>query len=513
MITVVTPFSRRQNIELMANVLKGKANWTVLIDDESLRPLFPDWVTVKLYELPPPVDPKYKYDFMPSNRLFNMFLDEGIDDEIQYMILCDDDSVEPRFFEKIPTDDVVICSMKRGDNPIQGNYCAYPTTTLLAHPDNMQVACVAGEQLIIKGKILKNYRYGESAVGDGEMVVKVVAENHVTYVPNAYVLFNYFENGRYNNFRRKPLVLFIGDYYCAANPNLGLSEWEGNIWASLDSTDLVDIARFHFDKYFYHTGKRGDEAVLERIYQINPDLVVMILYKPLGSDPTVISQEVVDIIANHKKIPIVTIWGDLEIEEQRDLAKIMAPYCSKVVGTASKEIVEGLGYKYMHVPKDSKFFNNPGLFRDIDVVFSGSFGYGRDDRREVLQHLIDNDIKLLAGGSEGGEHLTVQEYTSRYKRAKLALSFSRVAGRNVVNARPFEVMSCGALLLEQDSPELAKLYTPYYDYVPWDDKEDLLKKVKYYLSHPVAREGIAANGQKKTEERYSAKTFWEEVLK
>lgn len=308
--------------------------------------------------------------------------------------------------------------------------------------------------------------------------------------------------------RNKPLVIFVGDYFCAANPRMGKSEWEGNIWASLDSTGLADILTFHMDKYYYHYRKRGDEALLHEIKIRKPDYVVIVLYKPLGSDPTVMGISTLASI----NVPIIAIWGDLEASEQRLLAKQVEPFCSKVIGTANKEVVEGLGYTYMHVPKDSRVFNNPNKERDIDVLFNGSFGYGREERREVLQYLIDKGIKLVAGGSEGGDHFTTEEYADRYKRAKIAISFSQARGMNVVNARPFEAMSCGAMLLEQESPELAKLYTEGVDYGVWKTKEDLYEKVCYYLSNDNERNQIANNGYRKTQELYSAKTFWEKVL-
>jgi glycosyltransferase involved in cell wall biosynthesis len=488
-ITVVTPFSRRENLELMANHLKGKCNWVVLINEDIQ---FPDWVTVKRYEIP-----ELPQGACRSNWLFNKYIEEGLDDETQYMILCDDDHVEEGYFDKIPNEDVVVTSMHRG------------LDVLIARRENMSIGRVGGEQVIVKGKILKHYRYGLSPVGDGEMIEQMFARQKFTYVPDAYVLFNYLEDGRHLGFRRKPLVLFVGDAYCAGNPNMGKSEWESNIASSLDSSGVADVVTFNFDKYYFHTGRRGDEALLERIDELKPDYVVLIIYKEPASDPTVISEETISKI----NVPIISIWGDLEASEQVDLAKSLEKYMYKVVGTANKSVVEGLGYTYMHVPKDHRIFNNPNKERDIDVLFNGSFGYGREERREVLQYLLDKGIKLVAGGSEGGDHFTTEEYADRYKRAKIAISFSQARGMNVVNARPFEAMSCGAMLLEQKSEELAKLYTEGIDYDVWITKEDLYQKICYYLEHERERESIASAGCTKTQELYSDKTFWEQIIK
>ncbi len=460
MITVITPFSRKENKDFYLNLLKGKANWTVLIDEDIS---FPDWVTVKRYE-------KQKDNI--GNRHINRFISEGLEPETQYMVLCDDDSLEPDFFSKIPNEDVVYVSMQRTDKE-QKHWVWDDWTTRQGHwedgidlleakPENLKIARVGGEQFIVKGKILKNYRYGLNPVGDGECVIKIAQEEKITYVPEARVYFNYFEDGRWKSFKRKKTVLFICDYYCASNPKMGISEWETGLWKSLESLDEYEIARFHPDKYYHTTGKHCDEALLQAIDRVKPDYVVAVIYKALGT-PVTISLPTLSSI----NCPIISIWGDLEADEQQALCKGLEIFFWKIVATANKSVADRFGYTYLHVPRDSRIFNNPTKERDIDIVFSGSYGYGREERQEAMLHLLNNGIKLVHGGSEGGDHFTTEEYADRYKRAKLALSFSKARGMNVVNARPFEAMSCGAMLLEQESLELAKLYTPFVDYVPW----------------------------------------------
>ncbi len=518
MITVVTPFRRIENLPYLEKILKDKVNWVILqAKDEPVVDV--PWATVKQYEVAKD---------QRSNRLFNAFISEGLEPETQYMILCDDDSVEEGFFDMIPDNDVVCVSMKRSDRAInhvvwsdyekQLGHWENSVDVLIADPKNMHPGAVGGEQLIMKGKALRNFRYGLSNIGDGQMAVKVAEEYPITYLPDVFVLFNYFEDGRYESFKRekgertKPVILFIGDYWCAGQPKMGLSEWEGNIWSSLESTGLAEVARFHFDKFYYHTGLRADQALIDRIQEIQPDYVVLIIYKPLGSDPTVMHKSTLGVI-HEMKIPIITIWGDLEAQQQRDIAESVKPFIWKGYGTANKACVESLGFKYMHVPKDPRIWNNPGLERDIDVLFLGSYGLGREERQKALQYLIDNGIKLAVGGSEGRDHFSTEQYANGYKRAKIAISFSRAHGLNVVNARVFEAMNCGAMLLEQESPELANLYTKDVDYKEWINEVDLLEKIRYYLEHESERKSIAEAGEKKTKELYSAKIFWEEALK
>jgi len=510
MITVVTPFQRKENLPYLEKLYKDKVNWVVLIDDDSL--IFPDWVTVRKFDKPPKT-------LAPSNYLINEYIaTTKLDPEMQYMVLCDDDAVEDGFFDKIPNEDVVLVSMQRNDIPQRHvvwddwykklGHFEDGVDLLEAKPENLKMAKVGGEQLILKGKVLRRFRYGLGPNGDGEMVLKVAEEYPITYVPDAKIYFNYFEDGRWQAFRRKPLVLFIGDYFCAATPKMGKSEWENGLVDSLDASGVADVLRFNPDRYFYEYGKRADEAVLDAVKRYKPDYVVLVLYKAPGSDQTVIS---LDTIANIGA-PLITIWGDLEAEEQLWMARGLQPMCHKIVCTANKAIADRFGFTYLHVPKDPRIFNDPNKTRDIDVVFSGSYGYGREERQKYMNHLLTNGIKLVHGGSEGGDHFTTEEYADRYKRAKIALSFSQARGMNVVNARVFEAMNCGAMLMEQESLELAKLYTPYVDYVPWTTEDDLLTKVRYYLEHDSERLSIAQSGCKKTQELYSAKTFWSKVL-
>jgi hypothetical protein len=516
MITVITPFQRKENLDFLIKVLEGKCNWVILYDNPELHGIFPEWSTPIALTIPDGIESR-------SNYLLNTFFATA-DDETQYMVLCDDDSVEERFFDKIPNEDVVCVSMKRGDRDEKHLVWDDWTTktghyedgidVLTASSENMKPACVGGEQLICKGKVLKEFQYGigdstEILPGDYIFIMEVIEKYPPIYVPDAYVLFNYFEDGRFDSFKRKPIVLFIGDFYCAGVPAMGKSEWEGNLWASLESTELANVGRFHFDKYYYATGKKGDEALLERIVEIKPDYTVLIMYKQPSADPTVPNLETIKQLPN-----LITIWGDLEAEEQRELHNLLKPYCIATYGTASKVACESVGAKYMHVPKDPRVFNNPNKERDIDVLFNGSFGYGREERTEVLQYLIDNGIKLVAGGSEGADHFTTEEYADRYKRAKIAISFSRARGMDVVNARPFEAMLCGSLVLSQDSEEMKKLWDEGADYWSWRSKEELLEQIIRFQTYDMGL-GISTreNGQEKTQELYSAKTFWEEVLK
>lgn len=207
-ITVLTPFSRIQNKDFLLKDFEGKCNWVILqAEDEPVIDL-PAWVTVKRYAL----------DKGPSisNRLLNEFFKEANLDT-QYAVICDDDSIEEGFFEKIPNEDVVCVSMKRMDYPVKhivwdnwamktGHY-EYGPDILWAHPENMRVASIGGEQLICKGKVLRECFYGvedstADVPGDFAFIRDVLSKYPIFFVPEAMVLFNYYEDGRFKGFKR-----------------------------------------------------------------------------------------------------------------------------------------------------------------------------------------------------------------------------------------------------------------------------------------------------------------------
>ena len=73
-------------------------------------------------------------------------------------------------------------------------------------------------------------------------------------------------------------------------------------------------------------------------------------------------------------------------------------------------------------------------------------------------------------------------------------------------------MACGAMLIEQDSPEIGKLFEENKDFKMWKTKVDLLETIRYYLSHEEERSQISQNGQRKIEDSYSASKFWSSAL-
>ena len=63
-----------------------------------------------------------------------------------------------------------------------------------------------------------------------------------------------------------------------------------------------------------------------------------------------------------------------------------------------------------------------------------------------------------------------------------------------VPLRCFEIIGCGGLLLSNYQAGFADVFEDGHEYVCYESKDDLLKKIDYLLSHEDERAEIARNG-------------------
>lgn len=316
----------------------------------------------------------------------------------------------------------------------------------------------------------------------------------------------------------RPKILFVLTKWAGGNPDHGLSAYEESYWQSLQTCDLADIALFHPDEYYLtHHKTRAEQALIDKCIEEKPDLIFTIM---LAGDyyafcnPT---DKALEIIRDQLKIPVVVTFGDFQVPFVLDFAHQLEPYVHAIIGTGSTspiiKVAKPHKFLYSWVPKDARYFYNPGYERDIPITFSGS-RKPRPDRVKRFEALEAAGIDVLLTGGEYEVHLSTEEYANVYQRAKIALSFCHSFRHYfVTNARTFEVTLCGAMLLEEEGYETAKLFTPYEDYVPFTTNKDLIDKIRYYLAHEDERERIATNGCNKSQQWYTARQFWELVIR
>jgi hypothetical protein len=193
---VVMPFSRPYMIEELIRIF-GKERLNLLIFENQVFECSSDW--------PIPIIVSYqkvKEDI--CYHKINQFIKTNIIvDDDYYWCMCDDDSIEDGVLSAIENmnNDITFISMKRGDAVPEGLplLSQHPTNTLYANPESICIGGIGLEQMIIKGKIFKKLLFNvRSHTADGQMAMFLKDRYPIKYEPNLFVLFNYFQEGRWN---------------------------------------------------------------------------------------------------------------------------------------------------------------------------------------------------------------------------------------------------------------------------------------------------------------------------
>jgi hypothetical protein len=167
---------------------------------------------------------------------------------------------------------------------------------------------------------------------------------------------------------------------------------------------------------------------------------------------------------------------------------------------------------------ESPSYDPNGLFRpsknkDIDVSFMGLIGSYRDYRKQYIDFLKSSNINYSFSSDETRDsQISNQEYADILSRSKIGLNFSYSVDRHQLKGRVFETMLSGAMLLESANDQIKELFNENTEFVAFTDKEDLLKKINYYLDHDSERENIAYNGRKKVLDCYNGQQYWDAIF-
>ena len=84
-----------------------------------------------------------------------------------------------------------------------------------------------------------------------------------------------------------------------------------------------------------------------------------------------------------------------------------------------------------------------------------------------------------------------------FKQSKINLNITLRSIKSGIPLRAIDIMGCGGFLLSNFQSEFLDFFVPGEDFVFYDSKEDLLRKIDYYLCHDDERRAIARNGHDK----------------
>ena len=112
-------------------------------------------------------------------------------------------------------------------------------------------------------------------------------------------------------------------------------------------------------------------------------------------------------------------------------------------------------------------------------------------------------------------HGSVDSYSEMplvFKQSKINLNITLRSIQNAIPLRAFDIMGAGGFLLTNFQAEFLDFFVPGEDFIYYEDKEDLLKKIDYYLIHEDERAAIAKNGHDKVAAAHTYRHRVKEML-
>jgi hypothetical protein len=231
-----------------------------------------------------------------------------------------------------------------------------------------------------------------------------------------------------------------------------------------------------------------------------PDVYVWIdpaaRYFPLGIEdlPIPTACYVVDVHLGHWRQAVARFFDAVFVAQQE-----YAAVYRQALGHSQVQWLPLAASSQVHYPRQ--------LPRIYQVGFVGNIlrSHQRTPRARRLTRIAaqftTNDLK---------RRYTPEEVGQVYNQSQIVFN---VCLNRDVNMRVFEATACGALLLtDANAAGLADLFNLGQEVVTYQNDEDLMEKLNYYLTHATEREAIAQAGRQRTQREHTYRLRAEQIL-
>jgi len=331
-------------------------------------------------------------------------------------------------------------------------------------------------------------------------------------------------------------ILYIAPKYHQGNPALGASFEYCNFYSSLLKTYPHEIEYFPFDQILKKGKKFMNRELLRTVADLKPDLC----FFSLVDDE--IEKAVIGKITKELNIKPLAWFGDDEWRFNSH-SRRYAPFFSFIVSTDPKaeEKYRRIGYQnIIHVSSavNTDDYRPTRNNKNIDVSFVGSFN---KERGRIISAIQNSGINLVVHGAGWlAGRVSQEEMVDLISRSKIGLSLNPpsfyVGLKSIarllfkrphfnrsplairpdfwnflsnwkewqqkkipqLKARTFEIAACRTLTMTEYVPGLEHCYKLEKEIITYKNRDNLIKKIKYYLGHPKEREAIALAGYKRT---------------
>ena len=322
-------------------------------------------------------------------------------------------------------------------------------------------------------------------------------------------------NNRFSGKKLNVIILTYADHSFVKNNSIDVLREFGEVFL------YVMTPKTH-EKDWYTKKQKVNESMLDFVYKITKDNKIDVIVCHLSGHSTtpVILEKIREL-----NIPIVNESLDDEVKFRsrkgkdgyyrgmKDICKFFDVSLTTSKNAIVKYLVEGGNPIYKNYSGNENIYKNLETKKEFDVSFIGQ-GYGI--RKEYIDFLLKNKINVYTKGPGWPSGFaTDEEMVKIFNKSKIVLGFSTVGKGDdvyILKGRDFEVPLTGSFYITGYHSELKEYYDLERDIETYISKEELLKKVIYYLNNEAEREKIAYRGYRKCIEKYTAKKSYEKLF-
>jgi len=271
---------------------------------------------------------------------------------------------------------------------------------------------------------------------------------------------------------------------------------------------------FDFLSEYQQSGREQmQNALLEQVKLICPNIILFALYKH-EFDPDFITS--LQTFSHTFCFFMDDTWRIAHVKKYA--------LCFSAFSTTSHigEITyKEIGLKHANFLPDgvnTDLFQCRNQSRDIDISFIGSW---HAQRQWIVNRLRKAGLNISTYGSRWPKQsLSLNEMIDVLNRSKISLNLSNSTSwdcryflqypRGIINTfrshkkgeqikgRHFEIPACGAMQISFYTPGLGSIFQIDKEIVVFNDIEELIHQVRFYLKYPEERERIAQAGYERT---------------
>lgn len=168
----------------------------------------------------------------------------------------------------------------------------------------------------------------------------------------------------------------------------------------------------------------------------------------------------------------------------------------------------GVNADFLQIGYDPGIYKpNYSVNKTIDIVFSAN-NHGNSFPLSGARRDLAHQLKSCYGDrfhvygvnwpfASGNLNHSQKAEAAMYQQAKIAINMSHFNYKRYTSDRMLRILGCGVMCLSHRFPEIEKDYEDGKDLVCFDNVNDLIKKINFYLDNPEQRNIIAQSGYQK----------------